>query len=258
MAASQYERDAAEMMPGGRGPAPKPLSAEHAAKLPELKVLGGHQTFAHDAGMVWTSPTWYVNGKKIDNDRRLLVELLEARGIADDHEKAAQTAVDFVLAWKVRAVLEEPEFWKASEVLSAVPFSAPRYEVLKDPLQHKSTSRCYGREGIVVCRIYYWAVCDYSTPKPLVKNGMLVGPRGMLLGPAPPEGPTEYWKVWTYNYYDVQLSRHGATYDDEFPGHLHLGGRVPPRSESKLITSQDGLKAFQSDDPKVQEMLRGD
>jgi len=224
-------------VPGGRGPVPKPFSQEHADRVPEITRKGGTLGFAHDVGMMFGSPVWYVNGREV-RQRDCLVELLKDRGIDDTQkEAAAQVALDFVLAYYIPNVVHsKPDCWDQSTVLSKAQFQEASVELLENPKQQQSTSPCYS-SNLTVARITYWISEEKQTLHANFSDGKQVE--------LPPNPTQDHRKIWELKYFDVLVTAlRTGKYDDEKVGYIFGGGRMHSVEHCTLKTTPDGLSPY--------------
>ena len=198
---SDYEKEEEFDGPGGRGPLPVPPSKFHADLFPEIQILGGTYQFAHDAGMIYGSPKWFVGGKEVEQ-RDILYEIYKYRGIDDSQrEKAAEIAKDFVLAWRIYdCVLTKPDCWDKSEVLKNVEYTEPYVEIIDNPKQQNSNSKSYGWD-ITVAQITYWS-CKDKNNQPTSSNNSRMMEAPITIHPS----SVEHWKTWELKFFDVGIS----------------------------------------------------
>ena len=225
--------------PDSRGPVPEPYSKTHAAKLEEVSRRGGSLGFAHDAGMVYSSPEWLVLGTVTDS-RQVLPKLLEARKLLHNKESAAETCADFWLAYMANgALVEKPEMWDKSSVLQKYVWSGPSFAVLPhEKYPDKS-----------ICRLTYWR------RENKVSGGAHAHVSNHHHGPArlgvvKKEEPLKEWSCWEFCYaeFNLDILRTG-TYDDEKPGYCYGSGRVSKKQNTRewvaaFKTARDGMSLW--------------
>lgn len=240
-------------MPGSRGPCPEPYSKQHAALVPEVSRQGGTLGFAHDAGMVYSSPECLVNGVVLDS-REVLPKLLQVRGLDAAVEEgklkqASETCFNFWLAYMAHgAVLVKPEFWDKSPVLSKHPWSPPTLESPKPNERYPDKW---------VCRLTFWRKEDKS------RGGQSDVPLSPPRGNSDPshyyrkmeerQEPLKEWSCWEFVYAEFNLSTlRTGKYDDEKPGYCLGNGRASKPGERQWIaalkTTRDGMAEWKERD----------